>query len=143
LITVFNEYHRAHPLVQSLIIICHYFHEKDTPAATTLNFITLFPNVQEVVFRGADPNPFLHTLHNRQSTDGQLWSHLSAMIITPAEIMKVSFKKQTWTNVVKFVGNRIKLGIPISTIKLSSQIVERGTQRQQQKLREQVTLVEC
>jgi hypothetical protein len=52
-------------------------------------------------------------------------------------------KKQIWNSIVKFVENRIQLGYPISSVGLSSQIVERGGLRQRQWLREQVDLVEC
>jgi hypothetical protein len=143
LIAGFNQHHRAYPVVRSLTIINFAFYEHDSPAAT-LDFISLFPNVQDVVFQDVNSITFLHALHDCRSTDKLLWPHLSAMTIIPHEGAKTSFElKKTWAYIVKFVGNRVQLGNPISSIKLSSRIVERGTQRQQQKLREQVTLVEC
>jgi hypothetical protein len=85
----------------------------------------------------------LDALYNRKSTDEVLWSDLSAITVVAAGRAKVMQKKQIWTRIVKVVENRVQLGYPISSIELSSQIVERGGQRQKRRLREQIALTEC
>jgi hypothetical protein len=81
----------------------------------------------------------MHSITARRQTSYSL----SAITVVAAERAKAMQKKQTWTCIVKAVKNRVQLGHPISSIKLSSQIVERGGQREKQWLREQTALTEC
>jgi hypothetical protein len=120
-----------------------YFHGAESPVATTLECISLFPSVQDIAFHAVDPTPIFHALYDRQLTDELLWPQLSSVTVVLANRAKVSYKKQLWGNIVKLVANRAQLGHPISSIKLPQEIIVRGTQRQQQRLREQVTLIEC
>jgi hypothetical protein len=99
--------------------------------------------VQDIVFQGTDPSTILNALSNRKPTDGILWPDLHAITVVAAQRAKVMHKKQTWTCIVKVVKNRVQLGHKISSIKLSSQIVECGGQRQWQWLRDPVVLTEC
>jgi hypothetical protein len=144
IIEAFTRHPRLYPVVRSFSLVNpgSYSVERDILLVTILDFISMFPNVRDVAFRRADPNPILRALHERHSTSEMPWPHLSAVTIT-VEDAKVAYKKQTWANIVKFVGNRLQLGHPILFMQLSSQIVERGTPRQQQRLREQVALTEC
>ena len=111
--------------------------------ALALDFVSLLPAVRDVVFQGTNPSAILDALYNRKSTDKVLWSDLSVITVVAAVGAKVMQKKQIWTCIVKVVENRVQLGYPISSIELSSQIVERGGQRQRQWLRDQVVLTEC
>jgi len=136
---------RLYPNVWSLKVLSSsdYFHGAESPVATTLEFIPLFPSVQDIEFHGVDPTPIFHALYDRRSTDGLLWPQLSSITVVPVKRAKVSYKKQLWADIVKLVGNRAQLGHPISSVKLPLEIIVRGTQRQQQRLREQVTLIDC
>ncbi|KIM82120.1 hypothetical protein PILCRDRAFT_485645 [Piloderma croceum F 1598] len=137
--------HRVYPHVQSLTLAndSEYSDRENAPDALALDFISLVPAVRDVVFQGTNPTAILNVLHSRKSTDEVLWPDLSAITVVAAGRAKVMEKKQTWTCIVQVVENRIQLGHPISSIKLSSQIVERGGQRQRQRLREQAGLTEC
>jgi hypothetical protein len=137
--------HRVYPHVQSFTLVndSEYGDTENTPVALALDFISLLPAVRDVVFQGTNPSAILNALYNRKPTDELLWPDLSAITVVAAERAKVMHKKQTWTCIVKVVENRVQLGHPISSIKLSSQIVERGGQRQKQRLREQAALTEC
>ena len=112
-------------------------------APVAKDFVSLLPSVRDVTFQGTDSTPMLHALHERDSTDKLLWSHLTAITVTPAVNATISLKKQTWTYVVKVVESRLRIGIPISHITLSSRILERISNKQQRRLREQVALIEC
>ena len=120
-----------------------YVREAESPVATALEFISLFPSVRSIAFHNVDPTHIFHALHDCRSTDELLWPQLSSVTVVPAKRVKVTYKKQVWADIVKLVGNRAQLGHAISSVKLPSEIVVRGTQRQQQRLREQVTLIEC
>jgi hypothetical protein len=137
--------HRVYPHVQSFTLVNDrkYGDAENAPAALALDFISLLPGVQDVVFQCTDPSAILNALQNRKPTDEILWPDLHAITVIAAERAKVLHKKQTWTCIVKVVENRVQLGHRISSIKLSSQIVERGGQRQRQWLRDQVVLTEC
>jgi hypothetical protein len=141
LIELFVRHHRPYPAVRSLNIVTTYFSPSEgPPTATVLAFISLFPNVQDIAFHGTDPTPLFHALHNNQSTDELLWPQLATITLTLTLHVKASWKKQTWGHIAKVVGKRLQLGQPISHIRLPSQILERGTPRQQQRLRQQVGL---
>jgi len=145
-IKAFTRPSRLYPNLQFFLKVVgssEYVHEAESPVVTTLAFISLFPRVQDIAFRGGDPTPIFDALYDRRSTDELLWPQLSSVTVIHAKRAKVSYKKQVWTGIIKLVGNRAQLGHPISSVKLPSEIVVRGTQRQQQKLREQVTLIEC
>lgn len=142
IITVLAEHHRLYPLVQSFTLASDYNQKNDIPVATVLDFISLFPDIRDVTFQGDDPTPVLNALHSRLPDDELLWPHLSSITIVPSERTKVALKKQIWVDVIKLVANRSQLGSPILTITLSSDVVERGTQRQLRRLREQVDFVE-
>lgn len=143
-IVAFTQLHHPYPVVQSLKIVSrHHFNVADTPAATTLDLISLFPNVQDIAFHSADPSPFLHALQNPQLRDELLWPRLSAITAIVAPGAKAPFRKQTWTYITKVVENRLQLGHPILWIQLSSQILECGSKRQQQWLRGQAALITC
>ena len=137
--------HRVYPHVQSLTLVkdSEYGDTEDAPVDLALDFISLLPGVRDVVFQSTNPSAILSALYDRKPTDELLWPNLSALTVVAAERATVMHKKKTWTCIVKVVENRVQLGHPISTIKLSSQIVERGGQRQKQRLREQVALTEC
>ena len=137
--------HHVYPHVQSLTL-ANNLESSDTEHASValaLDFISLLPSVRDVVFQGTNPSAILNALYNRTSTDEVLWPDLSAITVVAAGRAKVMDKKQTWTSIVKVVENRVQLGHPISSIKLSSQIVEHGGQRQKQRLREITILTEC
>jgi hypothetical protein len=136
---------RLYRSVRSLRVVgpSIYFQGADTPVGPTLQFICLFPNVQDVAFHGGDPRPIIQALYDRRSIHDLLWPQLSSVIVVPSAIAKVLYEKRVWADMVKLVGNRLQLGLPISSVKLPVEIVERGTQRQQQRLREQVVLIEC
>ena len=134
--------HRTYSTLRSLTIVSD-FDGKDTSAAQTLDFISLLPDVHDITFKGANPNPILRAIHDCRSIDQLFWPHLSAITLVPARRTTVAFKKQTWGYIMKTVENRFNLGNPISFVKLSSELLERGTQGQQRRLRERVTLVEC
>jgi hypothetical protein len=137
--------HRVYPHVQSLTLAnnSEYGDRGNASVALALVFISLLPAVRDVVFQGTNPCIILDVLHNRKSTDEVLWSDLSAITVVAAGRDRVMQKKQIWACIVKVVENRVQLGQPILSIKLSSQIVERGGQRQKQQLREQTALTEC
>jgi hypothetical protein len=127
-----------------IIRLSEYSEGAKSPVDTAQEFISLFPSVRDVTFHGADPTPiFLALDANRQSTDELLWPQLSSVTVIPAIRARVTCKKQIWANIVKLVGERAQLGHPISSVKLSLEVVVRGTQRQQQRMRDQVTLIEC
>jgi hypothetical protein len=135
----------VYPNVQSLTL-ANDSKSSDTenpPVALVVDFISLLPAVRDVVFQGTNPSAILNALYNRTSTDELLWPDLSAITVVAAGGAKVMQKKQTWTCIVKVVKNRVQLGHPISSIQLSSQIVERGSQTQKQWLRKQTALTEC
>jgi hypothetical protein len=119
-----------------------YFREAKLPAATALEFISLFPSVRDVAFHSIDPTHVFHALHDCPMNE-LLWPQLSSVTVVPPKRAKVTYKKQVWADIVGLVGNRAQLAHPILSVKLPSEIVVRGTQRQRQRLREQVTLVEC
>jgi hypothetical protein len=127
-----------------IILLSEYDETAKSPVETALEFISLFPSVRDVAFHGVDPTPiFLALYANRQSPDELLWPQLSSVTVVPAIRAKVTCKKQVWADIFKLVGDRAQLGHPISSVKLSSEVVVRGTQRQQQRMREQVTLIGC
>ena len=136
---------RVYPHVQSLTLAndSEYGDTDHAPVPLAQDFISFLPAVRDVVFQATNPSAILDTLYNRTSADEVLWPDLSAITIVAAARAKVMQKKQTWIGIVKVVENRVQLGYPISSIKLSSQIVERGGQRQKQRLREQTALTEC
>jgi hypothetical protein len=143
-IEVFVEHHRLYPLVRSLtIVVDDYPVTSDTPVAAALVFISLFPNIQDITFQRWDPTPILAALCDRLPTDETLWPHLSSITIVLSMHIKVALKKQIWAYIVKLVPHRLQLGNPISKVMLSSHVVERGTQRQVRRLREQVEFVRC
>ena len=137
--------HRTYPHVQSLTLAndLEYGDRDNTPVTPTLDFISLLPNVRDVVFQGTDPIPILNALHERNPTNTLIWADLSTITVVAARRAKVMHKKQTWTSIVEVVESRVRLRHRISSITLSSQIVERGGQRQKQRLRKQVALTEC
>jgi hypothetical protein len=143
-IEALTRHHRVYPHVQSLTLAnsSEYGDTVNTSIAVALDFVSLLPAVRDVVFQGTNPSPILDALYNRKSTDEVLWSDLSAITVVAAGRAKVMQKKQIWICIVK-VENRVQLGYPISSIELSSQIVERGGQRQKRRLREQTALTEC
>ncbi|KIM83153.1 hypothetical protein PILCRDRAFT_819935 [Piloderma croceum F 1598] len=144
-IKAFTHPPRLYPNVRSLKVVdsSEYFYGAESPVATTLGFISLFPNVRDVAFHGIDSTPIFQALYDHRSTDELLWPQLSSITVVPVKRAKVSYKKQVWADVVKLVGNRAQLGNPISSVKLPPAIIVRGTPRQKQRLREQVTLIEC
>ena len=137
--------HCIYPHMKSLTLTndSEYGDTQNMPVAVALDFISLLPAVRDVVFQGTNASAILNALYNRTSTAKVLWPDLSAITVVAAGRAKVMQKKQTWTDIVKVVENWVQLGYPISSIKLSSQIVERGGQRQKQRLREQTALMEC
>jgi hypothetical protein len=134
-IPAFAQHYQPYPSVQSLKMA-----STDSPAmsiATTLHFISLFPNVQEIAFYGGDAATILALLYDR---DELLWPQLSTITVIPSQRTGALWKKQTWAHISKVVDNRLLLKHPISQIILSSQILKCGSYRQQQRLREQVAL---
>lgn len=144
-IETFANYPRLYRCVRLLTVIGPplYFQGADTPVEPTLQFICLFPNVQDVAFHGGDSRSIIQALYDRQPTQDFLWPHLSSVTIIPSAIAKVLYEKRVWADMVKLVGNRLRLGLPISSVKLPEEIIMRGTQKQQQRLKEQVVLIEC
>jgi len=144
-INALTHYPHLYPNVRSLKVAgsSEYFRGAELPVSATLEFISLFPNVRDVAFHGVDSTPIFQALNDRRSTDELLWPQLSSVTVIPVTRVKVSHKKQVWADVVKLVGNRAQLGYPISSVKLPPAIIVRGTPRQKQRLREQVTLIEC
>jgi hypothetical protein len=137
---------RIYPHVQSLTLVGDAQYgdrEKDTPVALVLDFISLLPGIRDVVFQCTDPSSILNALHDRKPTDELLWTDLSAITVKAAKRAKVMHKKRTWTCIVNVVENRLQRGYPMLSIKLPSEIVERGGQRQKQRLRVQAALTEC
>ena len=136
---------RLYPSVTSLTMIrtgqdVNHAHQVDTPV--TINFMSLLPNIRDITFQGVDSTPILHALHDHKSTDTLLWPHLFAITVTPAVKARVSLKLAMWDYIVKVVESRLQLSTPISHITLSSQIIGRIGNKQQQWLRGQVTLTE-
>jgi len=144
MIEAFSRHHVLYPTLQSLTVITqHHSNKNSTPATKTLDFISLFPGVREVVFQGADSIAVLHALQDGQSADMLLWAELSKITIRPAPQTTIAVKKQIWTYITKLVMSRFQRGHPISQIELSEMILERCTPKQHQRLEEQVALVEC
>jgi hypothetical protein len=141
LIVAFTRHHRSYPTLRSLKISLSpqsaETHQA-LPAAITRDFITLLPSVQSVTLDGVNPTSILHALKNLQP----LWPELSVMTFIPLNHADASLK-MTWDNIIQVVGNRRKLGYPVSQIRLSSQMLKRFTHRQQQRLRTMVLLEEC
>ena len=135
--------HRLYPNVQNLKIVgsSEYVCEAESPAATK-EFVSLFPSVQDIAFHGVNPTPIVHALYG-SSTDELHWPQLSSVTIIPHKRAKISYKRQVCSDIIDLVKRRAFLGHPISTVKLPSEMVVCGTQRQQQKLKEQVILIEC
>jgi len=142
IINALSQHHRLYPRVRSLMLVAEYEHDYDIPASTVLDLISLLPKIRDITFQGADPTHILNALRDRKPTDELLWPRLSAITVKIRNGAKVALKKQIWACIVKVVDNRRQLGAHISCIKLSSQIVERGTERQKQLLRERVILTE-
>jgi hypothetical protein len=141
-IIAFTRHNQCYPAVRTLRISSRNDETYQTLPipTTTRNFITLLPIVREVTLDGANSTPILHALQNSEP----LWPQLSVItIVSPSGANGSSQKKQVWDDVVKVVGNRLKLRLPISRIRLSSQILKGLTHRQQQGLRAKVTLEEC
>jgi hypothetical protein len=136
--------HCVYPHIQSLTLVgdAEYDDREDTPVDLTLDFISLLPDVQDIVFQYTNPCSILSALHDCKTTDEVPWPNLSAITAKTVLRAKVMHKKQTWACVVKVVEKWVELGHPISSVKLSPDIVERGGQRQKQRLREQVALTE-
>ena len=144
MIEAFSQHHVLYPTLQSLTVITQHRTSKQcTPATKTLDFISLFPGVREVVFQGADSTAVLHALQDGQSADVLLWAELSKITIKPAPQTTIAVKKQIWTYITKLVMSRFQRGHPISQIELSETILERCTPKQRQRLEEEVALVEC
>jgi hypothetical protein len=143
IINALAQHRHIYPRVRSLKLVAEYDYNYDTSASAVLDMISCFPNIRDITFQGADPTHILNILHDHKRTDDLPWPHLSAITVKAAIGAKVASKKQMWACVVKVVDNRRQLGIPISQLKLSSQIVERGTERQKQRLKELVILTEC
>jgi F-box-like len=138
--------HRVYPHVQSLTLTHNSaYNDTENMPAVALDFISLFPAIRDVVFQGTNPSAILDVLHNRKSTDEALWSDLSAITVVAAGLGGQIYANtnQIWACIVKIVENRVQLGQPISSIKLSSQIVKCGDPRQKHRLREQTALTEC
>jgi len=135
------QHHRLYPVVTSLTIVSQDSINWNNPSA--IDFISLLPGVQDVTFQGAASTSILHALHDTKSTDKLLWPRLSTITVIPADRATVSLEKQTWAYIGKVVENRLQLGTPVSRITLSSRIIERISNKQQRRLREQVTLIEC
>jgi hypothetical protein len=144
-IRTFTHRPSLYPNVRTLKIAVPFkpFRPEETPVATTLQFISLYPSVRDIAFHGVDPTPIFHALYERRSTDELLWPQLSSITVVPVGKQTVSYKKELWTDIVKLVGNRVQLRHPISSVTLPLEVIVRGTPRQQQRLKEQVTLVEC
>ena len=112
------------------------------PVGPTLQFICLFPNVQDITFHDGDPRLIIQGLYDRRSMHDLLWPQSSLVIVVPSAIAKL-YEKRVWADMVKLVRNHLQLGLLISSVKVPLEIVKCGTQRQQQWLREQVFLIEC
>jgi hypothetical protein len=140
-IAAFAHHRQSHPAVRILKIFRNTGSRfpLSSTATTTQHFIGLFPSVHEVAFDRTDPTLILRALQNTQP----LWPQLSEIVIVSPSDASSSSQKQVWDNVVKVVGNRLDLRLPISRVGLSSQLVGRFTRRQQQGLRTKVTLEEC
>ena len=133
---------RLYPAVTSLTIAnwdIDRVLRDNMPAA--IIFMSLLPNVRDVTFQRVDSTPILRALH--ASTDTVLWPRLFAITVTPAVKAKVSLKIQTWDYIVKVVESRLLHSVPISHITLSSQIIERISNKRQRWLRGEVTLTDC
>jgi hypothetical protein len=141
-IDTFTTLSRPFPLLRSLTIVSVDHSDRVSPTATTLEFISLFPSTTDIVFEGANPNSILHAFYECGSTDMLLWPHLSTITVTSASGSDHLSKQQTCYYIGKVIKDRRRLGSPISC-KLSSRILKHGNLRQQQKLREQVSVVEC
>jgi len=145
IIKTFSHTSRLYPNLRFLKVVysSEYFHGAQSSVATTLEFISLFPSVREVAFHNVDPTPIFHALYGSRSTGELPWPQLSSVTVVLPKRTTVSCKKLVWADIVKLVGNRAQIGHPISSVKLPLEIIVRGTQRQQQRLREQVTVIEC
>lgn len=132
---------RLYPAVLSLTMASDDHADRDSRLATA--FMSLLPNIQGVTFRGTGTTSILYSLQHRKSTGELLWPHLSDITVTPARNATIQAKKNIWDNIVEVVQSRIQLGTPISRITLSSQIIDRISNKQQRLLREQVTLIQC
>ena len=140
----FTKHPHNYPLLRSLTIVSVQHSDRVAPTSTTLEFISLFPNATDVIFEGANPSPILHALYECDSSDMSLWPCLRTISITPptSHIDPLS-KQQICYYIGKVIKNRHRLGHPILCTKLSSRILKHGNLRQQQKLRKQVSVVEC
>jgi hypothetical protein len=144
MIEAFSQHHVLYPTLQSLTVITTQPRTSKicALATKTLDFISLFPGVREVVFQGADSTAILHALQDGQSADVLLWAELSKITIRSSPQTTIAVKKQIWTLITKLVTSRFQRGHPISQIELSETILERCTPKQRQRLEEQVVLVE-
>ena len=142
-IRTFTHLSRLYPNVRNLKVVgpSEYVCEAESPAATK-EFVSLFPSVRDIAFHGGNPNSIVHALYG-SSVDELHWPQLSSVTIIPAKRAKISYKQQVCSDIIDLVENRAFFGHPISTVKLPSEIVVRGTQRQQQKLKKRVILIEC
>ena len=143
IIYALSEHHRLYPRVQSLRLIGELDYSCNVLASTVRDLVSLLPNIRSIIFLGADPTHILNALCvQKKPTDELLWPHLSAITVKMGNGANIALKKKIWACIVKIVDNWCQLGAQISRIKLSSQIVERGTERQKQLLREHVILTE-
>ena len=143
-IRTFTHFSRLYPNVRNLKVVGspEYVCKAESPAATK-EFVSLFPSVRNIAFHGGNPIPIIHALYGSTSVDELHWPQLSSVTIIPAKRAKISYKQQVCSDIIDLVENRAFFGHPISTVKLPSEIVVRGTQRQQQKLKKRVILIEC
>ena len=143
-IGAFTRHRRLYPTLRSLKLMSRFVNDKEGIACTLiLDFIHLFPNIQDLAFHGAHPNPILHTLGDSQSTNGLLWPQLSVITLVPRLIDEDQHNAQTFGCIAAVVENRFTLGHPVAQIKLSSRILKRITPEQQMRLRELVEIEEC
>jgi F-box-like len=101
-ITAFATYHQSHPALHSLKIISDG-HYTSPPAATTRDFVLLFPHVQNLILNG-----HIHFLILRAlKTFEPLWPELSMITIIPVD---AADRKRMWDDIFQVVWNRLKIG---------------------------------
>jgi hypothetical protein len=143
-IGAFTHHRRLYPTLRSLKLKCRFAYDReDVACAPTMDFLHLFPNIQDLAFHGAHSNPILHVLGDLQLTHNLLWPQLSVITLMPLPTYEETHDAQTSSCIVAVIMNRFTLGHPVTRIKLLSQILKWATLEQQIQLRELVEIEEC
>jgi hypothetical protein len=119
-IQAFTHHNRLYPTLRSLKLVLHSPHDKRDIvfAETTLDFMSLFPNVGAIAFYGADPMLILHALSNDNNPQvmdnpNPHWPRLSTITLLPLSADPVPCWMKPFNNITNVVWNQLLLGCPV------------------------------